>query len=231
MINYLVLDIENNSSEQSKKLGCKVGSPLIGDELVAIGLKNPEELVTKYIYPDVVKEFVICEKLLVGHNLGHDLLWFWHLTDLQDFFKGGGRIWDTMIVEYLVTAQQSKYASLRELAVTKYGCSEREKIMEKYWEQGINTSEIPKELVLEDVKNDVLDTEQIFLKQYEEVQKLGLMNFIEDQMDARCATIEMQYNGMNVNLETLNQNHIRLENDYQILYEKILQQTKGYWHE
>lgn len=226
MINYLVLDIENDSSKQFKR---KVGTSLVGDKLVSLCLKNKDEMLLKYVYPDEVRELKITEDLLVGHHLAHDLQWFWHLDDLQDFFKRGGRIWDTSVVENILTAQQHKYPALREIAVDNYKCPVREKVMEKYWDQGINTSDIPKELVLEDNKNDVLDTEQVFLKQYAEVERLGLQSFIELQMDAVLATIEMSMNGMKINQKKLQENKAKLEEQLRLKSAALLEIVSRHW--
>lgn len=226
--NYLIADIENNAGPESKALGRKVGHPMF-DALVAIGLKNVQELHSTYIYPNKLKEFKIDEDLLVGHNLAHDLQWLWHLDDVQDFFKRGGRIWDTSVVEYILTAQEHIYPALRVIAVNKYGCQEREKFMEKYWDEGLQTSQIPEEIVLKDVENDVLDTEQVFLKQYTEISRLGLHNFIELQMDAVLATIECSMNGMKIDLETLQKNKIELQQRLDIKTKELLEIVKKYW--
>jgi len=229
MIPYLVIDIENNVSEKSKQMGREAGTPLNGDELVAIGLKNTQELWTQYIYPDILKEFRIDEDLIVGHNLSHDLQWFWHLDDLQKFFKRGGRIWDTSLVEYMLTGQEHKYPALRDIAVNKYGCIEREKLMESYWDQGQSTSEIPKNLVLTDVQDDVLDTEVIFLEQYKKVQELKLFNFIELQQDALLSTIEMTMNGMYLDRKILDKNKVELEIKLHEKEKELLNIVRDYW--
>lgn len=231
MYNYLVLDIENNSSEEAKQRGRKAGSPFVGDELVAVGLKNKTELKSLYLYKQELVFFQIDEDILVGHNLSHDLMWFWDTPWLQEFFKRGGKIWDTQVIHYLLSGQEDKYPALRDIAVNVHKCSEREKLMEKYWEEGFKTSDIPKELVLKDVENDVLDTESIFLQQYKRVKELGLMNFIELQMDAVCATIEMSFNGMRIDQEKLNENKIKIETELAYKKEQLINIVKEYWGE
>lgn len=256
MNSYLVFDIENNSSTISKKYGKKAGTPLLGDELVAYGLKSSAflEVYGFYVYPNVIKEFNIDEDVLVGHNISHDLQWFWHLGSLQDFFKRGGRVWDTQLAHYILSGQTEKYPALRDIAVRCYGCPERQKLMEEYWEDtthildwstkkilynfpritnnievaqysdihypktsieiihgNIQTSDISKELVLEDVKNDVLDTEQIYLQQLVIAEKQGQTRLIELMNDALLATFECSWNGMKIDLDTLQKNKLELE--------------------
>lgn len=266
-LSYLVLDIENNNSKKFKR---NAGNFLF-DPIVAIGLKNNKELHSRYLYPNKIESLQIQEDIIVGHNLSHDLLFLWHLDDLQNFFKRGGKIWDTSIAEYALTKHQHKYPALRDIAVNKYKCKEREKVMEKYWEDDIKvvderkeifknfktmdevnqfieineyhigkfngiihkgpiqTSEIPKELVIEDVENDVLDTEKVFLQQYEIAKNLGMLKLLEFRMDGLLACIEMEYNGMCVNLDILETNQKYLQELLDQKYKKLLEIINHHW--
>lgn len=205
MINYLVLDLETTSKEAFNRKG----NPWFNN-IVAVGLKNKEESNAHYL-SEPLTDLIIDEDLLVGHNLKFDLLYLWKFPSFQSWLKRGGRIWDTMVTEYFLTGQTHKYPALREIAVNKYDCPQREKLMEKYWDDGKDTSEIPAELVIEDVTNDVLDTEKVFLKQYELVKVQGMSKLIEIQMDLVLSTIEMEYNGMKIDLDLLNSNRAELE--------------------
>lgn len=260
-VSYLILDIENNSSN---RYGKKAGNPFY-DEIVAIGMKNNLEIHAEYIYPNKPTILTIDEELLVGHNLSHDLGFLWHLDSIQEFFKNGGRIWDTQLAEYILTGQQHKYAALRDLAVNKYGCPDRVKhierllfnkdatleIMKSEFEQATaeregfiagsireeikhvlsykQVSDLPRAAVLEDVKNDVLDTEQVFLKQYQLVIEKQLHDLIALQMDALCATIEMSYNGMKIDRKVLNRNKLKLENELVQKKHELDLLVKGVW--
>lgn len=126
-MDYLIFDTEYSIKEYYKRSGNPWYCPL-----VAIAFKNKQELYKQWIYPNKIKDFEIDEDILVGHNIGVDLLYLWHTKGLQDFFKRGGKIWDTMLAEYTLSGQQLKYPSLRDIAI-KYGCKEREKFMEEYW--------------------------------------------------------------------------------------------------
>lgn len=210
MIPYLVFDIENNNT---KKYARSAGNFLY-DSVVAIGFKEFEQ--------DAKGHWVFegpgwnCGalnqyRILVGHNIKHDLLFHWKSPHLQEWLKTGGKIWDTQLVHYLLSGQQETYPALREIAVRDYNCPFREKKMEPFWDLGRQTSEISKEIVLEDVKNDVIDTETIFLKQYEEIHKRDMISLIEVENQALLATCQIEATGMKVNLEILNQNKKELE--------------------
>lgn len=228
-VSYLIIDIENNSSEQAKKFGRKAGTPLLGDKIVAISLKNQSEQTTQYLFPNELKEFYIDEEVLVGHNLSHDLQWLWTLESFQDWLKAGGVIWDTQLAHYILTGQQDKYPALRDIATRCYNCPERQKLMEPYWDKGIQTSDIPIEIVLEDVKNDVLDTEQIYLQQLKLAEKQGQTKLIELQNDALLATLEMSYNGLKIDIDRLHKNKLELEQKLEAKKAELAELIKPWW--
>lgn len=229
MINYLVIDIENNNSPETQ-YGRGAGNFLY-DKIVAISYKNKDFLFADYykdkefIYPKINSDI----KLLVGHNIKHDLLFLWNITRLQNLLKEGLKIWDTQLVEYILTGQRHKYPALRDIAINKYNCPEREKLCESYWNKGIQTSEIPRELVLKDVQNDVLDTESVFLKQYELVIERNLLPLIQGQMDFLLATIEIEYNGMKIDRKIFRENKQKLEILLEQKKKEFLELIKPYW--
>lgn len=204
--NYIVFDIENDSTKRYKR---KAGNFLY-DQIVAYAWKTRDMGVpnASYIYefghesPGLFKP----EHLIVGHNIKHDLLFVWEHTKV---FK----IWDTALVEYYLTEFQHKYPALRDIATNSYKCPIREKLMEKYWVEGKLTSEIPKELVLEDVINDVKDTEQVFLSQYKRCEELGILPLIEILNDNLLALIEIEYNGFKIDKELLVKNATDIEQE------------------
>ncbi len=276
-MSYLILDLETTI----KKSYGRTANPFDKDNrIVAIGLKPQNEDVEGHYITYLktgFKFFTPKFKVIVGHNIKFDLLYLWGYEALQDWFRRGGRIWDTQLAEYYLTGQQHKYPALRDIAVNKYGCPEREKLMEKYWgnkntivdEDGylvepgcgyyetflgdfneedqpiyvsqlkegykhiigsICTSEIPQELVLEDVKNDVLDTESIYLQQLEKAEELGMGRFLYLAMDGLLATTEAEYNGMYIDQTKLLENKKKLEIELSTKTEMFVNKILPYWY-
>ncbi len=227
---YLVFDLETTT----KTVYGRTANPWY-NKIIAIGTKSPVYRNFSMVDSSGLDSGTIFHttslvpiEVLVGHNIKFDLLYLWKNKDLQDFFLSGGQIWCTQLAEYYLTNQQEKFASLRKTA-QKYGCLERPKHMEAYWEKGIDTSEIPIQIVCQDCTADVLDTEQIYLKQVEKAKKLGMYNLIKLQMDALLATCEMEYNGMQVDLQILNFNQLRLEQKIKEVEENLYYLIKPYW--
>lgn len=224
-MSYLVIDLETGS----KKVYERVGNPWF-NPVIVMGMKAEEESEPRTT-EGAFEFFLTLRKtdLLIGHNIKFDLLHLWKHTLLQDAFRNGLQIWDTQLAEYILTGQRTKYAKLRTIAVEKYGCPERVKHIDEYFEKGIDTADIPRELVLADVKADVLDTEQVYLQQRETAVIDGVNTLIEFQMDALLATTEMEYNGMHINQETLKKNKLELELELEKTKEELEKLIKPYW--
>lgn len=110
------------------------------------------------------------------------------------------KFWDTMIVEYLITGQQAKFASLDSLS-EKYGGTLKDSKIKDYWDSGMETEDIPEEELKEYLKEDVLNTRLIFLKQYRKVIALGILPLVHAQMDALKATTIMEWHGMHFDIK------------------------------
>jgi len=134
--------------------------------------------------------------LIVAHNIAFDML---HLMrespGFLKYMEEGEAIWDTMIVEYLLTGQETKWASLDDLSL-KYGGTVKDNRIKEYWNNGISTEDIPEEEILPYLEQDVRNLKIIYEAQLKEAHRLSMMPLIESQMSARQATIMMEYNGM-----------------------------------
>lgn len=168
--------------------------------------------------------------LLVGHNIKFDLLYTWKYKYFQDWLKVGGQIFDTSVAEYMITGQQHKYPKLRDIAVNKYGCPKRIKHLDNLLFENKNSqyklvSELPEELVLEDVRNDVIDTEQVFLQQLEIMERMKILPLFKGEMDALLATTEMEWNGIYCNRRVLEEHETKLEQRVQHLKHQLLEKV------
>lgn len=214
--NVLILDLETTNLTKYKR----IANPWYNN-IVAIGYVKNKLANTFYGIPDdnYLRELLCNTDVLVGHNLKFDLLYLWKQEGLQEWLRNGGRIFDTQLAEYYLSSFQNKYPALRDIAVNKYGCMERPKHIDRLLfdipeNQRVDykqVSDIPKELVLEDVKNDVLDTEQVYLGQIAKAEQLGILDVLEFQMNYLLATTEMEFNGFFIDVETLQKNKKELE--------------------
>ncbi len=235
-MSFVTLDLETSSKEM---YGRKANN--FYNKILCIGLKyqKPTYNIKGTLWPaetlyglpqDYLPQGVFKDvDLIIGHNINFDLLYLWRDPQLQDFFKRGGRIWCTAAAEFIISKQQHKFPKLRDIAVQKYGCKERVKNIEKLFESGLDTTDGDIELLLEDVKNDVIDTEQVALQQAKIAKQQGTFNLIVARMDSLLATCEMQHTGVLIDRQKLQENKLKLQNELDKCELELNDMIQKYW--
>ena len=99
--------------------------------------------------------------------------------------------------------------------------------MEEFWDLGIDTKDIPPELVLHDLDNDVEDNEVVYLKQLDRLTSQQI-NLLEIQNDLQLSTSEMEANGIYVNRDILEENKLQLETQLTLVEEELLELMKPF---
>lgn len=217
---YLVIDIECSGKTTYRRFS----NPLDPNHQVdLLGYKYQGD-VYKYILKDDIKDAFNIAKLdevsvIVGHNLKFDLLWLWGNKQLQEWLKNGGKVWDTMTVQYLLDAQRRLPRSLDELS-TRYGGTLKDNNMKAFYKAGGQSKDVPLETLLEYNKEDIYNTNLILQKQIKQAKEQDMLGIINVYMDHYLAVIEMEYNGFHVNkkglqdkVESLKQEQVQLQND------------------
>lgn len=151
--------------------------------------------------------------MLVGFNIKFDLLYEMVCgnPDLLKFFQRGGKIWDGQYAEYFIGMQDQdvQMCSLNDTA-PKYGGTTKIDAVKAMWEQGINTTEIPEDLLIdylvgteEELRDagDIGNTEKTYLGQLAKIKELGMLNMVEDRFDGLLCTTEMEYRGLKIDVE------------------------------
>lgn len=155
-------------------------------------------------------------KFIVGQNIKFDMLHLLRSPTVyaawQDWVANGGLVWDVQLAEYLLDGQlqASHMLNLDELAV-RYGGDTKIDEVKKLWEAGVPTEDIDPDLLAryllgetlpsgERVEGDIGNTALVFRKQIEKAKARGQSRSILLNMGALLATIEMERNGMFVNV-------------------------------
>lgn len=208
----MVYDLE----VQTKTYMKRKASPFCEENyIVAAGWKKQGDKQASFDYMDEPNDYMLHipddVHMLVGFNIKFDLLWQWDNPALKAFFKRGGVIWDCQYAEYLLQGQNPKYhyPDLGTVACM-YGGTKKIDEVKILWGQGVNTSEIPKDLLidylvgtLEEKRNggDIGNTERVFLGQVKKAKELGMTQALKSRMDGLCATTEMEWNGLKIDVE------------------------------
>lgn len=167
--------------------------------------------------PDWFINILSGTKLLVGQNIKFDILYA--IRDPRnheawmDWVAAGGKIWDCQIAEYLLRGmkQSAQMLSLDDM-VEAYGGNLKIDEVKAMWEAGYDTTEIPKQLLMNYllgykdgdvwVNGDIGNTYLVFKGQYAKAQKRGMLKCIMLNMCSLICSIEMEFNGMAVDLAT-----------------------------
>lgn len=193
---YTVFDLETGAN----KLHKRKGSPFDSRNKIYVNAYKTQgspSVLTQYSREGVKKISIpwATTELLVGQNIKFDLLWIWKDPDFREWLRNGGKIYDTMVAEFLLTAQQSQYCSLNKLA-EKYGGTQKVDVIKEYWESGIDTCDIDPAILLPYAESDILNTEKAFLAQMEAIRRESMGGLVEGYMDHLLALVEMEFNGL-----------------------------------
>lgn len=208
---YLVLDLETSTYSS---FGRKANPFDARNYIVSWGLRYQDgrELLThpQNELKEPPRGWLNGVECIVGINLKFDLHFIWDSPELRAFFKRGGRIYDCQYARYLVTAQQHKWPSMNEMAEI-YGGTQKEDRIKEYWQNGVQTIDIPKDELLEYLHYDLENTEIIFKGVRKEAKEKGMVKTIRQHMEGLCGTIEMEYNGLKIDREVAARNQKTLE--------------------
>ena len=156
--------------------------------------------------------------LLIGHNLKFDLAWLYEVG-----FKYDGKVYDTMIGEYVLQRGVRKALSLKE-------CCKRRKLSSKsdatedFINQGISFEMIPSKIVEEYGRQDIAVTRELYYSQVDDFKQAKNRNLIPTvkMMNSFLQVLtKMEMNGIQIDLEALHDVESKFKTEYDELREKI----------
>lgn len=196
---FIVIDTETSIKNRGDfSIGDFKASPYHHENvIVALGWKelgSPFTRTLYYKYDDISEFSVPKGGTLVGHNIKFDLLYLLREPHWQEWLKTG-KVWDTMLSEYILTGQEAKYADLNSLSV-KYGGTLKPDKIKEYWENGVDTEDIPENELTDYLEGDVDNTSLVAEAQMRLAYYNNMFPLITMEMDALLATTEMEFNGL-----------------------------------
>ena len=164
--------------------------------------------------------------LLVGHNIKFDLTWL-----LEAGFKYKGRVYDTMLGEYVLNRGIRKSLTL-EMCCRRRKIGSKDDRIKEFMDRGVSFENIPKDIVEEYGRMDVQITRKLFDSQMEDLKlekNRGLLRTIKMMNEFLIVLTDMERNGIHINLDTLQsvEKQYRAEFAYlrqridKIVYEKM----------
>ena len=212
-------------------------SPFEGvNKMVSIGVLTDEDYEYDYYSELSDSEMYTCNTILaqssvwVGHNIKFDLHYIRMTIGEDAWFEWvkNGCVFDTMIAEYIISGQTNTTPSLDELTI-KYRGEEfvKDSKIKEYWNQGIDTTDIPKNELLDYMKADVYNTHHIYLKQMEVLKNLDLMTVFNVQCNYTLALQEMEWNGFTYKVEEAASVEKQLKMSVDTQYKSLCSMAEG----
>ena len=158
--------------------------------------------------------------LIVAHNAAFDVAYMLKHGSLNQNELAKAQLWDTQLAEYLLSGQQHKFPSLDE-CTKKRGGTPKDNRVSVMFEAGKGAEEVPRNMLEDYLKADLKNTQTVFWSQYKEALDKGLLPLCHSQMDARLATIEMQYNGLAIDKPLLDKDRVKLDLDVAALKNEL----------
>lgn len=165
--------------------------------------------------PDWFINLLAGTKLLIGQNIKFDILYA--IRDPRNYeawmqwVADGGKIWDCQLAEYMLRGmKQSAHMLSMDEMVTAYGGNKKLDEVKAMWDAGYDTTEIPEDLIMRYllgykqgdafIMGDIGNTYQIFVGQFAKMKKRGMTKTIMLNMCSLICSIEMEFNGLMVDL-------------------------------
>lgn len=147
--------------------------------------------------------------LLIGFNFKFDLHWLerYGISNWKDKL-----IWDCQLAQFIIQDQQVRFPSLNGSCEYWGLPGKLDTIKTQFWDNDIDTLEIPKNLLEEYLRQDLAATYSLFLKQTDFLkQKQQKLRLIKLHNKDLLGLQEMEYNGLKFNFEEAKARSAELE--------------------
>ena len=207
----LVLDVENTVTDRDGKKHFDPFEPT--NKLVMIGMLTETGEEHLYRFDDYVfgtacvgtkqkiQEVLDKTRLLIGHNIVHDLLWLW-----ETGYRYDGKVFDTMLGEYVLQRGQKKPLSLEACAERYNLNTKKQDTLKKYLKDGYGVDEIPKEELSSYLSDDLKATQELYNEITKKLatEEYSRLNDTVDLTNSVALTLADIYrNGFSVNVTKL----------------------------
>lgn len=202
MYEYLILDVETTTFQK----GCPYS---LRNKLCLVGtLSSQASTIQNIEYTDhsykeelrYLQEEINQTTLLIGFNIKFDLAWLRR----YGIDYSHCRVFDCQVCEFILSGQSMSYPSLNGVA-EKYGLGTKLDEVSKLWEQGIDTPDIPLGMLTDYLQQDLLLTEQVYLKQLRLLKEHShfLQALVKLSNQDLLVLLEMEWNGIKLDFEAM----------------------------
>ena len=212
----LVLDVENTTTTKNNKLHLdpfERGNSLVMVGVQSLAAKDPSTYIFDHMDTTrnddlisnrfAVQDYLDKTTLLIGHNISHDLLWLW-----ESGFKYEGKVFDTMLAEYVLQRGITDRLGLGKVA-ERYECeTQKEDTLKDYFKRGYSTREIPRLELETYLRHDIGATKEVYEKiqnRLQGVEDKGLSKTIEITNEVSVVLARMYQSGFKIDRTKLSE--------------------------
>lgn len=169
-----------------------------------------------------IQEIINDHDCIVGFNTKFDLHWLLRYGLNLD----NKRFWDTQLVEFILENQSNPYPNLNSVSV-KYGFSGKlDKVKLDYWDKGLDTTDVPVDILREYLRIDVEQTYNVFSVQFSLVESRGITRLISLANQDMFVLLNIEHNGMLYNTKQSKQDGDNLQGELNEI-DSLLRSTVG----
>ena len=153
--------------------------------------------------------------LLVGHNLKFDLSWL-----NREGFTYSGKVYDTMIAEYVLARGERKLLSLEETCKRRKLSLKASDSIQGYLKGGKGYECIPREVLKEYCIQDIKSTVELFhaqIRDFKREDNKGLMKTIKMSNEFLLVLTDMENSGITIDMDAL----FNVEHEYKMEYRNL----------
>ena len=205
----LVLDVENTVVKRDGKLHLDPFEP--SNNLVMVGVYPDDGEPEVYTFDHVeyvedmherkehinrIQQLLDEAEVLICHNISHDLQWLWACG-----FNYTGKVWDTMLAEYVMQRGVKEPLSLEAVAERRDLEFKKQDTLKQYMKQGVAINQIPHVELSEYLVGDLRTTMSLYFEQQldlrEEMNRV-LLPTIDLTMETAVLLTKIYKNGFTV---------------------------------
>jgi len=140
--------------------------------------------------------------LVIGFAIKFDLHWLRRCGIIEGYSFENLQIWDCQLAQFVIQCQSERYPSL-DKSCAYFNLGQKSTIIEKeYWDRGIDTDQVPWEILEEYANRDVDLTWELYQAQQKYLtDKPALLRLIKLSCMDTLVLAEMEYNGLKYDVE------------------------------
>ena len=169
------------------------------------------------IIPTLRPQVVSCSTV-VGFNIKFDLHWL----QRYGLTIGDRRVWDCQLAHFLLTGQREVYPSLDEV-LAYYNLPPKDPTIERdYWSKGIDTPDIPQDLMIHYLCRDLEATMEVYQRQQVDFRKNPqLFRLFSLSCQDLLVLQEMEWNGLKLDVERVHAREKELSSELEAIETRL----------